>query len=141
MVGIPGSGKSTYARKLEATGAVWISLDAIREKLVAETGKRTENKVFSEGLAQMRKALENGKDVVCDSTNVYPEKREKYLKEAKKYNAKCVAVFVNTDKKTCLERNELRKGSAKVPAVAIHNLAKKLIYPTVEEGFDEVIMF
>lgn len=140
MVGIPGSGKSTYAKKLEANGAVWVSLDVIRDNQVAKSGTRNEKKVFSEGLRQMKKALEDGKDVICDSTNVYPEKREKYLKEAKKYNAKCVAFFINTDKKTCLERNSLREGNAKVPAIAIHSLAKKLVPPTIEEGFDEVVM-
>lgn len=140
MVGIPGSGKSTYSKKLEDTGAVHISLDEIRNKQMEETGTVNEKYIFSEGLNQLRKALNDGKDVICDSTNVYPSKRAVYLKEAKKYKAKCVAVFINTDKKTCLERNNLRKGNAKVPAVAIHTLAKKLVPPTVEEGFDLVIM-
>lgn len=140
MVGIPGSGKSTYAKQLEKQGAVRVSLDEIREKLEAETGSKSEPKVFSEGLKQMKEALSQGKDVVCDSTNVYPKKREAYFKIAEQYGAKINAIFINTDKKECLERNSKREGKAKVPAVAIHTSAKKLIPPTVEEGFNQVIV-
>ncbi len=139
MVGIPGSGKSTYAMKLQNEGAVRVSLDDIRNKLFEETGSKTESKVFSEGLKQMKKALDEGKDIVCDSTNVTPEKRKSYFKVAKQYDAKIVAVFVNTDKKECLERNSKREGNAKVPAVAIHTSAKRLTPPTLDEGFDEII--
>lgn len=139
MVGIPGSGKSTYAKKLEEKGAVHISLDVIRNKLVEETGTRNEGKVFSEGLKQMKEALSHGKDVICDSTNVYIAKRKPYFQVANEFNAKIIAIFVNTDKKECLERNSKREGIAKVPAVAIHTSAKKLVPPTMEEGFDEVI--
>lgn len=140
MVGIPGSGKSTYARQLEKQGAVRVSLDEIREKLEVETGSKSEPKVFSEGLKQMKATLEENKDVVCDSTNVTPKKRAEYFKVAKKYGAKTIAIFVNTDKKECLERNSKREGNAKVPAVAIHTAAKRLIPPTEEEGFDMVII-
>jgi hypothetical protein len=38
----------------------------------------------------------------------------------------------------CLLRNEMREGKARVPDVAIYATAKKLVAPSVTEGFDEL---
>ncbi|MFL5275653.1 MAG: ATP-binding protein, partial [Myxococcales bacterium] len=39
----------------------------------------------------------------------------------------------------CLRRNAVREGKARVPPVAIYVAAKKLVPPSREEGFDEVL--
>jgi hypothetical protein len=39
----------------------------------------------------------------------------------------------------CIGRNEVREGKARVPDVAIYATAKKLVAPSIEEGFDAVL--
>ena len=39
----------------------------------------------------------------------------------------------------CIGRNEVREGKARVPDVAIYATAKKLVAPSIEEGFDELL--
>ncbi len=39
----------------------------------------------------------------------------------------------------CSRRNEMREGKARVPDVAIYATAKKLVAPSIEEGFDELL--
>jgi uncharacterized protein YdeI (YjbR/CyaY-like superfamily) len=49
------------------------------------------------------------------------------------------AVYMDVDKEICLKRNETRAN--KVPAIAIHTLAKKFEPPTLEEGFTDILRF
>ena len=35
--------------------------------------------------------------------------------------------------------NEMREGKARVPDVVIYSTAKKLVAPSIEEGFDELL--
>ena len=39
----------------------------------------------------------------------------------------------------CLRHNERREGKARVPDVAIYATAKKLVAPSIEEGFDGLL--
>jgi hypothetical protein len=39
----------------------------------------------------------------------------------------------------CIGRNEVREGKAWVPDVAIYATAKKLVAPSIKEGFDGLL--
>lgn len=140
MVGIPGSGKSTYAKEMVAkdSNVIHISADEIREQVTAETGTRDEKKTFNKVRQLITQNLKEGHDVICDATNVTLDKRASYLDEACCGDAKKIALWVKRDVKTCIEQNDKREGAAKVPNVAIYSLNKRFVEPTLDEGFDEI---
>lgn len=140
MVGFPGSGKSTYAEKLsKETGAEIISSDSIREEKYG-TRKITNNdkKVFKEMRRRIFKSLSEGKDVICDATNITVEKRASFLAKDCSADAEKIAIIVNKPVNVCIEQNKNRDESQRVPNVAIYTSAKRFVYPILEEGFDEI---
>jgi hypothetical protein len=56
----------------------------------------------------------------------------------RRHGARVVAYFFETTVKDAVARNRAREGKARVPDVAIFVTAKKLVPPTLAEGFDEV---
>jgi predicted kinase len=71
-----------------------------------------------------------------DATNLTPGERRPYIAIAKAYGCRAEAVFFDVSAAVCRERNEGR--SRVVPGEAIENMARKLVPPSVEEGFDSV---
>lgn len=142
MVGIPGSGKSTYANELVKKGCVVHSSDAIRlEKTDDKFSYTNDKKVFSEMRCRIVSDLKAGKDVVCDATNVTLSKRASLLNALIENKIDCekIAIVVNKDVKLCIAQNAQREESKRVPNIAIYTLNSKFIYPTLEEGFTEII--
>lgn len=142
LVGLQGAGKSTYAEKLnKQTGAIIVSSDAIREK---KSGSRqitkNDSKIFTEMRRTIKKLLEEGKDVIVDATNVTIKKRASYINYISKLeDIKKVAIVFNKNANTCVCQNFQRDKDKQVPKYAIYNLEKYFVYPTLEEGFDEII--
>jgi hypothetical protein len=52
---------------------------------------------------------------------------------------KVLGYYFDASVSECLQRNEAREGKARVPDVAIYSTAKKLVAPSIEEGFDELL--
>lgn len=108
LVGLQASGKSTYARS-----------QLPQHTLVS---KRRQ-------LQLLEKALQAGEAVVVDNTNPAIEDRQPLIEVARKWGAPVRAVFLDTPREVCWERNAARE-------VEAHS---RLQPPTVEEGFDEVL--
>src|SRR5687768_17228484 len=73
MAGLPGSGKSTFARRLaEATGAIVLESDALRQLLFAgPTHQATESRaLFAAMFEAAGRLLSNGHSVIIDATNL-----------------------------------------------------------------------
>jgi len=88
ITGLPGTGKSTFAKALaEATDAKHLNTDIIRDAL----GKRgqydadTKAAIYAEMLRQTAQLLENGANVIVDGTFYQKKLRQPYLALAKKY--------------------------------------------------------
>jgi predicted kinase len=135
LVGLPGSGKSTY---LEKTGAPALSSDAIRALLVDDATDQTiHSRVFATLRRLLRQRLELRRPVTyIDATNLTPRDRRAYLKMGDLYNCAVEAIFFDVPLAVCLERNRGR--DRVVPADAVERMAAKLRPPTVEEGFSKV---
>ena len=128
FVGMQGAGKSTwYATHLAATH-VHVSKD-----LMQNTRNRDERQ-----LREITRALEEGKSVVVDNTNPTPAVRAPLIALGRAYGARLVAFYFETTVKDAVARNRLREGKARVPDVALFVTARKMVPPTVAEGFDEV---
>lgn len=128
LIGLPGSGKSTYFRAHFAATHVHVSKD-----LMPNARRRDDRQE-----REIEAALTKGKSVVVDNTNPSPEVRAPLIALGRRHGARIVAVYFETDVRTAIMRNRQREGKARVPDVAIFATRKKLVAPTLEEGFDEV---
>ena len=143
MVGIPGSGKSTFLKTyFHGKQSVRIvSRDAIRFSLVKpdEPYFSRESEVQQKFWREINKELAAGKDVFVDQTSISIASRKKLLKNIHGYN-KCIAILLDDslDTNLCLKRNEKREGRAFVPPEIIKNMATQLELPSPFEGFDMI---
>ena len=79
-VGISGSGKSTWINSLKNEGFVVISPDEIRRELTGSISDQTKNKeVFPLAFKRSVDALNLGKNVIFDATNVTSFNRKQML--------------------------------------------------------------
>ena len=123
MIGIPGSGKTTFRRTYFSDLAV-ISLDLLHRR------KRED--------AVLRDVLASGRSCVIDNTDVSRAERAKYLSTARDAGYRTVGVYMRSDTEECLARNELRSGKARIPRVGVLARAKALELPSRKEGFDRL---
>ena len=128
LVGLPGSGKSTYYFSHFAETHEHISKDLM--KSARQKGMRQRERI--------EKALREGRSVVVDNTNATPEIRAELVQLGKAHGATVIACYFDTPVAEAVTRNRQREGRAKVPDVAIYVMKHKLKPPASEEGFDEV---
>ena len=135
LVGLPGSGKSTY---LERIGTAGLSSDAVRKLLADdETDQTIHVRVFQTVRYLLQQRLEIGRPVTyIDATNLTPEERAPYIEIGRAHGCEIEAVFFDVPLSVCLERNAQRHRV--VPAEAMTKMAAKLVPPAVEEGFTRV---
>ena len=139
MVGIPGSGKSTYAKKLaELMDVNIISSDDIREELSGDASNQKINKdVFRLVYQRMNKSLRNGKNVLVDSTAISSRARATFIKNAAQFKCLKIAWVVDTDLEECIKRNNNR--DRVVPENVIRNMQEWFEEPQLDEGFDIIV--
>ncbi len=137
LVGLPGSGKSTY---LERMGAVGLSSDAIRRWLADdETDQSIHDRVFQTLRYLLRHRLALNRPVTyIDATNLTVEERAPYIAIARSYGCDLEAVFFDIPFEVCRARNERRHRV--VPDEAMVKMAAKLVPPTLAEGFGRVVV-
>jgi predicted kinase len=136
LVGLPGSGKSTWAGK---QGVKPLSSDAVRALLLDdETAQNAQARVFAtlRYLLLERLKLERPLTIV-DATHLQPWERKPYFQLAREYGASIEAVFFDTPASECKRRNQRRQ--RQVPVEAIESMAANLVPPTMEEGFSNIL--
>ena len=141
MVGLPGSGKTTYARKYLAH-ALRVSLDDLRLMLTGRTFERQhEPAVAVVGEAVLRAVLANARawrvDVVFDATNVTRAWRRRTLQLAADYDVMPVAIYLDCPLEVALARNRQRRHP--VPDEVVERFHAQLEPPDKGEGFAEVV--
>ncbi len=138
MCGIPGVGKSTFAKKYLSQYSEYISRDEIRFSLLKEGEDyfAHEHQVWIEYVNRIADCLNEGKDVIADSTNLSAKSRKKLLKDLDlfsnvSYTIECYSFKVPVQ--VALARNAKREGYTKVPGDALLNMAKNYSFPSYKE--------
>jgi len=142
-VGLPGSGKSTYAKNfIKDKDIEYLSSDELRAVFGSgETDQTCTNQVFGHIKIKVDEFLKDGKNVLVDATSVNRKERSDYIKTAKKYGAKVVAIVFKMDRQGLIDRNKKRgeQGGREVPTFVIDKMLAKFEEPSHSEGIDEVI--
>jgi predicted kinase len=128
MVGLQGSGKSTWVAEHLAGTHVVVSKDHWPNARHRETRQR---RVVAELLAA-------GVSVVVDNTDPSPAERAPLVGLAAAAGVQVRAVFLDVPVEVCRQRNDVRTGRARVPDVGLFSTAARLIPPTPAEGFADV---
>lgn len=128
LVGLQAAGKSTYYATHFAATHVHVSKDLMTT--VSNRDARQQQMIAG--------ALAAGASVVVDNTNPTPQVRAPLIALGRRFGARVIAYFFETQVKPAVDRNRQREGKARVPDVALFVTARKLVPPTVAEGFDEV---
>ena len=135
LCGLPGSGKSTWAKAQKATT---ISSDAIRAELYgSEEAQGDGREVFSLFYKRAEDALNNAESIVLDATNTSRKARSYGIALAKKYNCEVIAVVFTANADVCLKQQ--LKRTRQVPEFVVRRMAEKWEEPSVEEGFNKII--
>lgn len=137
LVGIPGSGKSTWVKESYDGNGEVLSSDAIREELYGDEAiQGNPSEVFDELYYRMEECLKRDLDVVIDATSIGKRERYTTIKMAKQYNAELEAIVFKTPIAVCIRRNDERVRT--VPDYAMDHMIRKFEDPTIAEGFDAI---
>ena len=118
LIGIPGSGKTTYYLNNYEGTHLHINLDTLKTR-----GRET---------AIFKAAVDTNTDIVIDNTNITREKRKKYIDYVKNKNYTIVAIHFIEEPETCIQRIQSRL--RKVPAGIVHQFHKEIEKPSFDEG-------
>lgn len=137
LVGLPASGKSTYAARLKEEGFEHISSDAIRVEMGYGAGQGS-GLVFAEMEQKTRRALKEGKNVIYDATNLIRKNRIHILTAIQNIECRKDCILFTEPFETCLERNRQREGFARVPEEVMDHMLRSFQTPMIYEGFDDI---
>lgn len=134
MIGLPGSGKSTYTKDLE--GKVFSS-DQYREKISGNSSDQSCNEqVFKKIYSDMREAMCNNIDCIFDATNCTYKSRTQAISLGKKFSYEIIGIVVCQTIEKCIEQDSNRSRS--VGKNVILKYAKSFQFPQYLEGFDSI---
>ena len=122
LIGLQGSGKSTFYRERFFATHVRINLDMLRTR-------RRETLLLDACLA-------GGTPFVIDNTNATIAARARYLDPARAAGFRCTGYYFDIPIAICLARNATRPPGERVPPVGLYGTRKRLQMPTLTEGFD-----
>jgi predicted kinase len=124
LCGVQGSGKTTLYRDRFLDTHVRVSLDLLRTR--------------HREAAFLQVCVDTQQRFVVDNTNATAAERRRYVEPARAARFKVIGYLVEIDEAEALARNQERSGRARVPARGLVGTARRLIRPTLEEGFDEL---
>ena len=138
MVGIPGSGKSTWIRNNRKETWVVVSPDAILEtQYNYQWTPERAAEAWAKSYQEFGRGLLAGQTMVWDATFTSSIMRSAILHTSKGAGFGVEAIFCDTPIEICIERNQNRKREP-VPDSTIQRMAENLQPPTTSEGFDRI---
>lgn len=144
LIGIPGSGKSTWIKN-QKHNAVIVSTDDIIEREAARQNKtysdvfdQTIKKATQEMQQDLRQAIAQQQDIIWDQTNLTAKSRASKLRQIPNTYEKIAVFFPTPDREELTKRLDSRAGKT-IPTYVIKSMADNLETPSPAEGFDQVI--
>ena len=144
LIGVPGSGKSTWIANQEWTKDIPIvSSDKFIDEYAAKEGK-TYNEVFADYVKiathlmdnQVLICKANNTDIIWDQTNTSIKSRKAKLDKLEGYEK--IAVVFRTPEKEELDKRLAQRVGKHIPANVMESMIANLQEPTEEEGFTEI---
>jgi len=124
LIGIQGTGKSTFCRERFFSTHVRLSLDMLKTR-------HRETLLF-------KACLDAKQPLVIDNTNVCAAERASYIADARAAGFKVTGYYFRSAPGEALERNEQRSGKQRIAARGVLGTFKRLELPRREEGFDDL---
>lgn len=149
LVGVPGSGKSTWIdRHLDHRDAqenVYVASTDDYIELIASSQNKTYNEVFKDFIKDAEKvmyqgvrfATENNMDIIWDQTNLTRKARAKKLIVIPDHYEKIAMVF-KTPEESELQRRLASRPGKTIPEYILGPMIESLEWPEFDEGFDVI---
>ena len=147
MIGIQGSGKSTFSSQLSKEQNIQIiSTDKVRQ--LHPDWK--EELIWPEVYRLTADLIKAGEDVIFDATNITVKVRDRFLTnvlahfEGRDFNNlpfEHVAYYFNVDPQICFERVSKRNSDPNelyLPPEVVFSYNERLVEPTYEEPFSKI---
>lgn len=140
MMGMAGSGKSTYAKSILKEDEKYVSRDEIRFALVPENEDyfSKEGMVFNLFINTISNYLRQGFTVYADAIHLNKKSRNKIIHALSIEPDEIEVIYMNTPLDLTLERNSFREGRARVPNTVIKAMYNSIELPTKDEGISKL---
>jgi len=138
LIGIQGSGKTTYSKKLQQE----LNCEIVSSDHVRDLHKDwAEDKIWPEIYRLLSVALKENKDVIFDATSISKKVRLRHKEKLQMLGADVVwgAYFLDTPLDECIKRVTLRNESMSerfLPLEVIPSYFNSLEKPDFSEGFE-----
>lgn len=145
MVGLAGSGKSTYVanvlKDFDDSNYVVISTDYLRSVYgKSEDDQSVSRQVFNEACRILETHLVFCTSlIIIDAMNLTRKSRKRFLSIARRHGAETYAYCMRTPVQECIRRNEKR--DRKVPIEVIRSQATRYSPPSEESGEVDHVYF
>lgn len=144
MIGIPGCGKSTYAKKLIELHPDWeyVSRDEVRYEYVSDQEHYYDHEyeVYQEFCKRIDMHLMDEKTVIADATHLTVGSRKKLLDTLRVIPDEIVMVYIDTPFEICMQRNNARQGITRVPEKHMYAMRNRLRQPNpVVENVNQIV--
>lgn len=124
MMGLQGSGKSTFVKEYFFRTHIRINLDMLKTRY-------RENYLIDA-------CLHTKQPFVVDNTNPTAKDRLRYIPKAKQHDFHVIGYFFPPDIEASITQNQMRNKAEQVPLIAINSTNKKWEAPLYSEGFDKI---
>lgn len=136
MMGIPGSGKSTWCEENISNKNTYVSRDRVRFGLLkpGDNYFAKENEVYKEFISIIDKKLMTYNEVYVDQTSLNSGARRKLIRSLQIKPDEIHVIWLKTPLQKSLLYNAKRKGLERVPDHSIIQMHGRLERPTWSEG-------
>jgi predicted kinase len=138
LVGPPGSGKTTWARR-HGSGVIQISQDDLIDAISPAGFKPTYRPIYTAAEdAIARAALASGHTVIVDRTNRTRSHRERWLRIARECGCPAIAVRMTASPALCRERNRSRGDHRRLSEDRMERMLAAMEPVAPDEGFSAI---